>query len=126
MTLVDLLLQTSDIELAMTRRMLERVPEDRPDWTPHPKSMPPGRLAMHVATLPGPATLCLTTQSFDFAARPAPDLVLRSGEHLLQTFDENAAAARNALADSTGEHLEHHGSFTSASVSSSAIRVPLC
>ncbi len=39
-------------EAAISRRALERVPEDRPDWKPHDKSMPLGYLATLVATMP--------------------------------------------------------------------------
>ena len=40
-------------ELPASGRLLERVPEDRFDWKPHPKSMPMGGLATLVATMPG-------------------------------------------------------------------------
>lgn len=40
MRTADLMLQDFDLEISNTRRTLERVPEDQPDWTPHPKSMP--------------------------------------------------------------------------------------
>jgi hypothetical protein len=52
MTTAEILLQDYDAEIAGTRRVLERIPEDLPDFKCHDKSMPLGRLAMHVATLP--------------------------------------------------------------------------
>ena len=48
-----------DHEVATTRRVLERVPEDRPDFRPHPKSMPMARLAGHVAEIPLWAVMAL-------------------------------------------------------------------
>lgn len=105
MTTVQLLLKTFTIEFGMTRRMLERVPEDRPDWRPHPKSMPLGRLAMHVARLPDLMTLCLTTPGFDASATQAPDLTFSSTADLLCTFDNSADRLFSSLAASTDEFL---------------------
>ncbi len=60
----DLLLSDFDQEMILTRRTLERVP-DSPGYQPHPKSMPLGELAMHIATLPGLARIILTQPSLD-------------------------------------------------------------
>src|SRR3982750_3481418 len=58
-------------ELATTRRMLERVPNGKDDWRPHPKSRSLGELATHLAQLPGFALMMLTRDEFDaFASRP--------------------------------------------------------
>ncbi len=105
MTVAELLSQSCDIEFGMTRRILDRVPCDKPAWVPHAKSMPLGKLSMHVATLPKLATLCLSTGSFNLAGSTPPDLVLHSHEQLLATFDECAAAAQAALAAATDEQL---------------------
>lgn len=105
MTTVDLLLQTLEIELAMTRRTLERIPEELAFWQPHPRSMPMGQLAMHVARLPDLMTLCLSTQAFDAGNGPAPDLVFASGEALLRTFDESRERLLAALAPATDDFL---------------------
>jgi uncharacterized damage-inducible protein DinB len=64
MTIADLL-QELDQEAEATRRVLERVPEARLDWRPHPKSMTLGELAMHVALLPGSLTEVSTLPRFD-------------------------------------------------------------
>ncbi len=45
-------LQELEMEMVNTRKTLERVPE-KMDWTPHPKSMTMGRLAQHLAEIPG-------------------------------------------------------------------------
>ena len=47
--------------------MLERVPEDNKDFTPHPKSMPLNKLAPHVAELAGFGLTILTTPELDFS-----------------------------------------------------------
>jgi uncharacterized damage-inducible protein DinB len=49
----DLLIAELTEEAAITRRVLERVPEEKLSWTPHPKSMSLGQLALHVAVIPG-------------------------------------------------------------------------
>jgi len=105
MTLVEAILEDLDVELKMTRRILAAVPEGHAAWTPHPKSMPLGRLAMHVATLPEIVTLCLTTIEFDITQYAMPDLIFHSPTHLLETFDKNAAQARTSLAQATDEDL---------------------
>ena len=52
MAIAEALLPEFDHEMAVTRRLLERVPEDKFEWKPHPKSMSLGELAMHVAMVP--------------------------------------------------------------------------
>ena len=52
MALVDALLPEFDHEMTVTRKLLERVPEERFGWKPHEKSYTLGQLAQHVATLP--------------------------------------------------------------------------
>ena len=53
MAITDLLLTEFDEEVKKTRTMLERVPADKGDFAPHPKSMTLARLAPHVAELAG-------------------------------------------------------------------------
>ena len=59
MKLTQLLLAELDREVPRTRRALEYVPLDRDDWKPHPKSMPFGRLAGLVASMPSWVSLYL-------------------------------------------------------------------
>ncbi|HET7024411.1 MAG TPA: hypothetical protein VFI39_04330 [Gemmatimonadales bacterium] len=51
-TITELLLPEFDREMTSTRKVLERVPESKSAWKPHPKSYSLGDLAVHVATLP--------------------------------------------------------------------------
>lgn len=86
-----------DQELANTRRVLERVPDEHLDWKPHEKSFSLGSLASHVATLPFLLEFILDGDVFDVAAPfdvPAP---LHGREALLAGFDERAAALRARL-----------------------------
>lgn len=52
MSMIDAILQEFDNEAGTTRRVLERVPTDKLDWKPHPKSMALGVLALHIAASP--------------------------------------------------------------------------
>jgi uncharacterized damage-inducible protein DinB len=114
MTTAELLLQDYDMEIAMTRRTLERIPQDRPDFKPHEKSMAMGRLAMHVATLPRFGVTILTTPSLDMAApdQKWPDMTFRTKDILVATFDANAAAARAALVGCSDETLAEPWKFS--------------
>ena len=91
MTISELLMSEFDSEMQKTRTMLERVPS-KPDFLPHPKSMPLGRLAPHVAELAGFGISVL-----DFAQGAYVPLAFESSEQLVRVFDERAAKARAAL-----------------------------
>ena len=96
MPLVDALLPEFDHEMTVTRKLLERVPEDKFDWTPHPRSMSLGQLAQHVATLPMWGVMTLSQPEVDLAGRqPLPAASSRAA--LLAMFDEQVAAARSQL-----------------------------
>lgn len=97
MTLVDALLPEFDHEMTTTRKLLERVPEDRFEWKPHAKSMSLGFLATHLAYLPLWAEITMQRTEFDVAAHPL-NAVATSRADLLATFDRNIASARAALA----------------------------
>ena len=70
MKMVDPILAEMDQEGTTTRRVLERVPEDKLTWKPHEKSMSLGRLAMHVAEITGNIAEMGEGDSFDFGTRP--------------------------------------------------------
>jgi len=68
MPFIDAVLAELDQEARTTLRVLERVPNDRLDWTPHPKSMSLGKLAWHVAAIPARVLIMLRQGRFDLAA----------------------------------------------------------
>lgn len=108
MALKDALLPEFDLEMASTRKMLERVPEDAFDWKPHAKSMTLGRLATHLAQIPIWGSRALTTEAFDFAppsGAPAPVPQLPSRAAILALFDENVAGTRAALAQAADAEM---------------------
>ena len=95
MAMIDAFLQELEQEAQATRRALERVPEDKLSWRPHPKSMSLGQLSLHIAVVPG-AIAELSTQSpfqvKNFSQEPAT-----STSQLLSTLDESLAKARHVL-----------------------------
>ena len=104
MPIADLLLPEYDDEIAITRRVLERVPDDRVEWRPHPKSFPMGHLAQLVARLPGWAAMTMTRTEVDLAPVSGPSFPGYSFEKtatLLAEFDANAAAGRHAIASAS-------------------------
>lgn len=107
MTTANLLLEDFDSEMSNTRRTLERIPDDKPNFRAHEKSMPMGKLAMHCSTLPLFGSYLIEDDGMDLAApkRPHYDLAFTSREQCLKEFDENAAKCRAALAAATDEQL---------------------
>lgn len=82
-----------DDELAATRRLLERVPDEHLGWRPHARSMTLGALATHLATLPYWMHTTLAEDAFDLAATPRNE-ALGSRAAILERFDAHAAALR--------------------------------
>jgi len=100
-----MLLLEFDHEMANTRKTLERVPVDKSAWSPHVKSMPMGKLAVHLADIPTWVNETLDHDSLDFAApdAPKPSPIADSRQELLEKFDRNAAAARAAIVNASDE-----------------------
>ena len=108
MPIRDMILPEFDREMATTRKTLERVPEGKSDWKPHDKSMSLGRLAGHLAELPGLAARAMELESLDFrppGAPPRQPLVMSSRNSLLETFDQNVASARAGIAGASDEQM---------------------
>ena len=104
MAIVDALLPEFDHEMATTRKVLERVPDDKRDWKPHARSFALGALAAHVATLPSWGVETLTKSEIEVSGT-RPITALPSTAELLSTFDTNAAAMREALTGRTDAEL---------------------
>jgi uncharacterized damage-inducible protein DinB len=105
MGLVDTLLPEFDHEMTLTRKVLERVPDDRLDWKPHAKSYAVGQLAQHLATIPLWGTMTMSQAEVDLAGMP-PLAALQSRAEILSLFDGHAASARAALAGKSDAELK--------------------
>jgi uncharacterized damage-inducible protein DinB len=102
MSYAETILPEFDQEMANTRKVLERIPDDKLDWKPHPKSHTIGWNANHVADLPNWLVMVLNTPSLDIApvggqAYTSPKLSSR--QDILELFDRNVAAARKAITE---------------------------
>jgi uncharacterized damage-inducible protein DinB len=115
MTLTELFLAQLEREAAHTRLALARVPEGHNDWKPHPKSMPLGYLASLVATMPAWIISMVKLDEFDLqspeAARFKP-LEWRSRSELLAALDAGVTEAREALQNTTDDHLTTSWKFS--------------
>jgi hypothetical protein len=83
MSISELLLLELDQEFKKTRTTLERIPADQKDFAPHAKSMPLGKLAPHVAQLPGFGLTVLTTPELDFSKGSFKPLQFESAAQLV-------------------------------------------
>ncbi|MFN7957948.1 MAG: DinB family protein [Holophagaceae bacterium] len=105
MSLSQSLLPEFTHEAAGLRRVIERIPADRMDFRPHPKSFGLHDLANHLVTVPGWAATTMTETELDFglpetrARQPKPSNTV---EGLLRTLDtgvEKALAALSSASD---------------------------
>jgi uncharacterized damage-inducible protein DinB len=107
MAIRESLLPEFDHEMATTRRVLERVPENEFGWKPHPKSMTLGELSGHLANIPRWCSAVLDQAELDLAgagddARPR---VPASRAALLDDFDKKLSGARASLGRQTDPEL---------------------
>jgi len=108
------LLPEFDHETASTRRVLERVPDGRFDYRPHPKSMSLGDLANHLANLLTWTTETLEKDGYDIDPAAPPDRpVAATREGLLEIFDRARDAARASLAAASDDTMMQPWSLTS-------------
>ena len=108
MAYADALLPEFDQEMANTRKVLERIPDDKLDWKAHPKSHTIGWNANHIADLPHWLVEVLSKPSLDIApvgGEPYTSPKLTSRREILDLFDRNIAAARNAIATASDEDM---------------------
>ena len=108
MKISETFLPEFDQEMANTRKTLERVPDDKFDWKPHEKSTAMGELATHLSNLPTWAVLGINKEEIDIAPPGGPPLrvePLKTRAEVLDAFDRNVAAAREAIDGATDERL---------------------
>ena len=107
MTIAELLLPEVDQEMATTRRVLERVPDDKLGWKPHDKSWSTGDLASHIVNMIKWTDVTMNQTEFDMATVPPEQMnpAASSRAQLLEWFDANTAAARQAMAKSDADYF---------------------
>ena len=104
MTFAQMFLPEFDMEMANTRKMLERVPDGKFDFKPHEKSMTLGRLAAHTCEIPSYATATIRYEKVDFTGEEKP-FSPETRKEILDAFDKYVVEAREMLSKVSDEDL---------------------
>jgi len=104
MSIAQSLLEEFEIQAPITRRFIERLPEDKYTWKPHQKSMTAGQLAYHLAAVPGGVVRLVNDNptpepSFNF---PQPT----NRQELLKVLDESISTVRVELSKASDAHMK--------------------
>lgn len=102
---IDPILMEMSHEAATTRRLLERLPAQHLTWKPHEKSMTMGRLATHIAEIPGWVSTILDKDGFEIGASNYTPQTAGSVAEVLEMFDRSMAMAEAAIRQQTMERL---------------------
>ena len=95
MTITNSFIDELTREAATTRRLLERVPEDKLSWKPHAKSMSLGQLALHIAQVPG-----MVAELIHETPRETPKFIqpeAKSKREVLESLDAQVSHAKTRL-----------------------------
>jgi uncharacterized damage-inducible protein DinB len=95
MAIADAMLMEMDMEEKTTQRVLERIPESKLTWKPHPKAYSLGQLAMHIAVAPGRIASAALEDSREFSPPVLPDP--KSRQEILDAFAESNAKAKQVV-----------------------------
>lgn len=110
--LAQTLLPELDHELALTRRVLERLPEEHFGWQPHAKSMTLIELASHTANVLAWVAPTFETPEYDMArAEEEEDAPAATRAELLLRLEANGAAARTTLIKAEAEDFDYVWTF---------------
>lgn len=105
MALKDSLFAEYDHEMGTTRKLLERIPDDKLAWKPHEKSMALGELATHLGNIPQWAGAILNESSFDLSGRPPNPEAKPSRAVILARFDSATKQTRAWMDKSDAEYV---------------------
>ena len=106
MKLTELFLAELDREAPRTRRAVAAVPAGRDDWAPHPRSMPLGRLAGLVATMPSWVTLVIDQDELDLTPPQGSGTYQQpAADTLAEIVDAHVVKARESLSQTTDDYL---------------------
>lgn len=97
MNYIQALIEEIKEESVITAKMLERVPEDKYDWQPHPKSMTMIALATHLADISSWPELMIDSPELDFAKMDFKPTPIANGTELMQLFRTSLEKGSKAL-----------------------------
>ena len=95
MPIADAILMELDQEAQTTKRVLDRIPEDKLSWKPHPKAFSLGQLALHIAAAQGNIAAAAAQDSFE-----APNFTqteAKSRQEVLDAFSKSTESAKSTL-----------------------------
>src|SRR6266849_4639520 len=95
MRLVDSILMEIEQEAQTTRRVLDRIPEDKLAWKPHPKAFSLGQLALHIASVPGSVAAAAVPDTMEAPSFSQPEP--KSRQEVLDTFSKSLESAKETL-----------------------------
>lgn len=104
MNMIDGFMGELKHEAEMTRKVLERLPAEKFGWKPHEKSFSLGKLASHVAEIPGWMSGIIQQDVFDVSKDYVPFEAKRSAD-LLQKLEEGVKSALAAMPGTSNERL---------------------
>lgn len=97
MSMIEMFRKELQQESVTTRKMLERIPNDKYDWKPHEKSMTIRQLATHIAELPTWMPMVLNTEELDFASNPYEPKQIDDTASLMAYFEQSLQEGLAAL-----------------------------
>jgi uncharacterized damage-inducible protein DinB len=103
--MIQMFLKELEQEAQTTRKMLQRVPNDKYDWQPHPKSMTIRKLATHIAELPTWISMTLHTAELDFAKEPYNPKPINNNNELMDYFEACIVDSKSDLENAREEEL---------------------
>lgn len=121
MSLAQTLIAELEQESRSTRTLLSRIPDDKLGWQPHEKSMTLGKLAQHIATLPGGIAKASTVDSFSMDGFQSPPPATSSAE-LVAMFDQSLAEVKEILSATSDERMG--GSWSLVMKGQTALTMP--
>jgi uncharacterized damage-inducible protein DinB len=110
MKLVDAMLMELDQEAQTTKRVLDRIPEDKLSWKPHPKAFSLGQLALHIASVPASVTAAAVPDTVEAPSFSQPEP--KSRQEVLDTFSKSLERAKAALKKMDDARLNSTWSLT--------------
>ena len=110
MSIADSLLMEFDQEAQTTKRVLERIPDDKLAWKPHPKAFSLGQLALHIASGPGQIVAAASQDTAEAPNFAQPEA--KSRQEVLETFSKSMASARSGLKNMDDARLTSEWTLT--------------
>lgn len=95
MAIADAILMEMDMEEKTTQRVLERIPENKLTWKPHPKAYSLGQLAMHIAVAQGRIASAAVDDVHEFGPTGPPEP--KNRQEIMDAFAASNATAKKVI-----------------------------